>query len=127
MEMFSDNLSARVLRILDEQRLSYEAAAELCGMSSRHLGSIVRRRASPTIDMFERLCRGLGTTPDELLLGERRSPRALRVELQRSGLAGCYCCRALGCGREALLELEGRFLPGLETQEAILILPERQE
>ena len=40
--MFLDNLSAHVLRIIDENDYSYETAAELCDMSSRHFGNIVR-------------------------------------------------------------------------------------
>lgn len=39
--MFLDNLSARVLRIIDENDYSNETAAELCDMSTRHFGNIV--------------------------------------------------------------------------------------
>ena len=42
LKMFLDNLSARVLRIIDENDYSYETAAELCDMSTRHFGNIVR-------------------------------------------------------------------------------------
>ena len=66
--MFSDTLSERILSILRSRRLSYEAATELCGISSRCLGGIVRREVEPKLPTVEKLCRGLGTTPDELLL-----------------------------------------------------------
>ena len=68
--MFSDTLSERILSILRSRRLSYETAAELCGISSRCLGGIVRREVEPKLPTVEKLCRGFGTTPDELLLPE---------------------------------------------------------
>lgn len=37
--MFSKNLSTSILRICDSRKLSYETAAELCGLSPRYFGS----------------------------------------------------------------------------------------
>lgn len=65
--MFSDRLTDNLLRICDKERLSYEAAAELCQISSRYFGSVVRKESSPSLDVLEKICRGLHTTPNDLL------------------------------------------------------------
>ncbi len=66
--MFLDNLSASVLKLCDVKRLSYEAASERCGLSSRYFGDIARGKTSPTISTLEKLCVGFGLTPNELLV-----------------------------------------------------------
>ena len=43
--MFSKKLSSSVLSICDSGDLSYEAAAELCDLSSRYFGDIARGKA----------------------------------------------------------------------------------
>ena len=65
--MFSEKLSASLQRILGLRNLNYETASELCHMSSRHFGNIARGDTSPTLNVFENLCIGLGKTPNELL------------------------------------------------------------
>ena len=45
--MFSKKLSSSVLSICDSRDLSYEAASELCDLSSRYFGSIARGKTSP--------------------------------------------------------------------------------
>ena len=65
--MFSEELSASLQRVLGLRNLNYETASELCDMSSRHFGNIARGETSPTLDFFEKLCLGLGKTPNELL------------------------------------------------------------
>lgn len=65
--MFSEELSASLQRVLGLRNLNYETASELCDMSSRHFGNIARGDTSPTLDFFEKLCVGLGKTPNELL------------------------------------------------------------
>lgn len=49
LRVFSENLSARVLQILDSENISYEAAAELCDMSSRNMGNIVWKKVQPKL------------------------------------------------------------------------------
>ena len=66
--MFSANLSASILRICEEQNLTYKRVCDYCGVSLRHFENIVAGRASPTIRIFEKLCCGLSTAPDEFLL-----------------------------------------------------------
>ena len=66
--MFSDRLSAAVLRQCEINKLSYEAAGELCDISPRYYGSIARRKASPTILVLEKICNGFQLTPNDLLM-----------------------------------------------------------
>ena len=73
--MFSDNLSAAIRQVCASRKLSQEAAAELCDISVRHFGSIVRGKACPRISTLGKICDGLGLTPNDLLL-----PSELTVE-----------------------------------------------
>lgn len=75
--MFSDNLSDRALQLLNKNSFSYETAAELCGMSPRHFGNIVRRHTVPSVTMLEKICLGFEVTPNELLLPEQMLPQVL--------------------------------------------------
>ncbi len=65
--MFLDNLSVSILQLCDQDKLSYESAAERCDLSSRFFGSIVRRESTPSIITLEKLCTGFDKTPNELL------------------------------------------------------------
>lgn len=65
--MFSDALSTSLLRLCDEENLSYAAAAERVGCSTEFWGRIIRRQSSPTIPHFERICHGFERTPNQLL------------------------------------------------------------
>lgn len=66
--MFLGNLSASVLRSCDARKLSYEAASELCDLSSRYFGDIVRGKTAPTILTLEKLCVGFDLKPNDLLI-----------------------------------------------------------
>ena len=48
--------------------MSYEKLAGCCQISSRYLSDIVRKRSAPSILILEKLCHGLGRTPNQLLL-----------------------------------------------------------
>lgn len=65
--MFSDNLSAALLRLCDTKHLSCERAAERCQCSSRHFSNIVCRRSCPSLKIFESICLGFHQTPNSLL------------------------------------------------------------
>ncbi len=81
--MFLDNLSTSVLRRCDLNKLSYEAASELCDLSSRYFGDIARGKTAPTILTLEKLCTGFQCTPNELLLTSRLPPEiACRIPMQ---------------------------------------------
>ena len=65
--MFLENLSQSLLYICDTNHLSYEAASERCGLSSRHFGDIVRRQVTPSVATLEKLCFAFEITPNALL------------------------------------------------------------
>ena len=65
--MFLDNLSVSLLRLCDAEHLSYERASERCQCSSRHFANIVRKRAYPSLIVFEQMCIGFHETPNRLL------------------------------------------------------------
>ena len=66
--MFLDTLSTVILQICDTRNWSYEAATERCGLSSRYVGDIVRRKTAPTIRTLEKLCAGFQLLPNDLLV-----------------------------------------------------------
>ena len=135
--MFLDNLSAAVLRLCDENGLSYESASERCELSSRYFGDIARGKTAPTIHTLEKLCIGFDRTPNELLI----SPH-IRTELsfrEPMPVTHILCTRYLQgltsfpvCPRCAItLEREyqhycdrcGQCLDWNGFQEAAIILP----
>jgi len=65
--MFLANLSNSILRICGTKDLSYESASELCDLSSRYFGDIVRQKSAPSIVTLEKLRIGLEQSPNELL------------------------------------------------------------
>lgn len=68
--MFEDNLSAALLRLLEEKEISQEKLAESSNLSFRYINKIIGRKASPTITSLEKICSALEITPNELLLTE---------------------------------------------------------
>ena len=65
--MFSDRLTEALLSICELRNLSYEAASELCDISPRHFGDIIRKDAAPTITVLEKMCAAFHVTPNDLL------------------------------------------------------------
>ena len=65
--MFSDRLTEALLSICKLRNLSYEAASELCNISPRHFGDIIRKDAAPTITVLEKMCAAFHVTPNDLL------------------------------------------------------------
>lgn len=65
--MFSDNLADALLRFFGETNMSYETASELCHLSERTICNIACRRSVASIASLEKLCKGFGKTPNELL------------------------------------------------------------
>lgn len=66
--MFLDNLASTVLFLCGAKSLSYEQASERCQISPRYFGDIARGKTAPSVLTLEKLCSGLDTTPNELLL-----------------------------------------------------------
>ena len=65
--MYSDRLTEALLSICELRNLSYEAASELCDISPRHFGDIIRKDAAPTITVLEKMCAAFHVTPNDLL------------------------------------------------------------
>ena len=65
--MFSDRLTEALLSICKLRNLSYEAASELCDISPRHFGDIIRKDAAPSITVLEKMCAAFQVTPNDLL------------------------------------------------------------
>ena len=65
--MFSDRLTEALLSICKLRNLSYEAASELCDISPRHFGDIIRKDAAPTITVLEKICAAFHVTHNDLL------------------------------------------------------------
>ncbi len=72
--MFSDNLALNLLIICDARKLTYQAASELCDVSTRHFGDIVRHNTAISVGVLEKICIGLQVTPNDLLLEEYYVP-----------------------------------------------------
>lgn len=97
--MFLDNLASTVLLLCGTKDLSYERASERCHLSSRYFGDIARGKTAPTVLTLEKLCFGLDTTPNELLLPAeafhqlsfRQPMMVLQVRrFQKQGMAVVY-------------------------------------
>lgn len=90
--MFLENLALALLRKCESERLSYERASERCGCSAKHFANIVNKRTSPTLKVFEHICNGFETTPNELLgvspWWPNRERRPLKVEVRVVRRAG---------------------------------------
>lgn len=109
--MFLDNLSDSLRGLCAEGKLSHEAAAEHCGISTRFFGDIVRKKCSPSLNTLEKLCQGFGKTPNELLkidpcTAKSACPASMSVytlqsvkpsELKRTLQPFCEKCTELEC------------------------------
>lgn len=92
MTKFSEILSERLLQIADQKDISQEALAELCNMSTRFMGNIIRGHQVPTLDSFEKICEGLEMTPDKLLLPDRENGMPV-TQYYESNIGGTvYVC-----------------------------------
>lgn len=86
--MFSKNLSTPILQLCSSRDLSYEKAAELCGLSPRYFGSVARGQTNASIIILEKLCKGFELTPNELLRIPPLSDSRLPMSVAES-LSGC--------------------------------------
>ena len=65
--MFLDNLSASVRKVCSARNLGYEAASELCNLSSRYFGSIARGKTAPSIAQAYRIAFYFGLSVDDFI------------------------------------------------------------
>ena len=135
--MFLDRLSLSILQLCEENKLSYEAASERCGLSARYFGSIVRGNTAPTILTLEKLCVGLGRTPNQLLLCtsielgvSSRSPMSvtyIRCHQETFGSSNypvCPCCKAtLDREYQAFCDRCGQCFSWKDFHKTTVVLP----
>ncbi len=138
--MFLDNLSTTVLRLCDENDLTYESASERCNLSPRYFGDIARGKTAPTIHTLEKLCVSFDRTPNELLIpvpvlqeiSFRKQLPVTHIRCYRNiyGLTGfpvCPRCRlTLEREYQAYCDRCGQCLGWKTFSRATVILPERQ-
>lgn len=65
--MFSAKLSASLLQLCETRRLSPEAAAQCCHLSSRRFCNLVHQESPPTMTDLESICQAFDVSPNELL------------------------------------------------------------
>lgn len=68
--MFKENLSTNLLLTAERKKLSQEKMSELCDISQRFMGNIIRGHQVPTLASFEKICMGLDESPNSLLLSK---------------------------------------------------------
>ena len=69
--MFSKALSTVLLREMNKRDITQEELAEICSLSKRFMGDIVRGHAVPRLDSFEKICAGLEVSPEDLLVDKK--------------------------------------------------------
>ena len=69
--MFKKELSVKLLKIIDERKLTVKGLSELANLSRNYVSNIIDEKQVPTIDSLENICSGLNVTPDELLISDK--------------------------------------------------------
>lgn len=69
--MFLRVLSTALLKEMDKRKITLESLSEMCNMSKRAMGNIVREKSVPKLDSFEKICAGLEVSPEDLLLDKK--------------------------------------------------------
>ena len=66
--MFTKELSTKLLKIIDERRLTVKSLADLTNTSRNYMTNIISEKQTPTITILENICSGVGVEPNYLLL-----------------------------------------------------------
>lgn len=88
--MFSENLATFLLQLCHNKRISYETGAEMCNISPRQFGSIVRNQCTTSIATLEKLCIAFNKTPNEIL--GYPSPEEISFRIKKP-VTEAYCVR----------------------------------
>ncbi len=116
--------------------MTQEQLADACDLSRRFVGSIVRRKANPTVDCFEKICAALEVTPNELLISkaaldhvEKTKPKQVRQAL-RNEAASCVfpicpsCKKTMEREYQAYCDRCGQFLSWKGYSKAEVVTPD---
>lgn len=69
--MFTKELSAQLIKIIDERELTVESLAVAAGLTREQLSNIKNGKAVPKLTSIEKLCTALEVDPNDLLLNEK--------------------------------------------------------
>lgn len=69
--MFTKEFAAKLLKIIDERKLTLESVADASKLSSRFISNIISGRQKPTLESFEKICSALQLEPNDLLINEK--------------------------------------------------------
>lgn len=88
--MFSKELSAKLLKIIDEREMTLVSLAEAAGLTREFIGKIASGKQVPTLNSLEKICSALELEPNDLLISEKSKSKeksqAMRVNT-------VYCSR----------------------------------
>ena len=69
--MFSKELSAKLLKIIDERDMTLVSLAEASGLTREFIGKIASGKQVPTLNSFEKICSALELEPNDLLINDK--------------------------------------------------------
>ena len=69
--MFSKELAANILKLIDKNNITLEALAEASGLSRKFINNITSGKQVPTINSLEKLCSAFEVEPNDLLINEK--------------------------------------------------------
>ena len=69
--MFTKELSAKLIKIIDERDLTVEALAEAAKLTREQLTNIKNGKSEPKLTSLEKICTALELNPNDLLLNEK--------------------------------------------------------
>ena len=69
--MFSKELAANLIKIIDERNMTVESLANAVGLTREQITNIKNGKSVPKLTSLEKLCSALELNPNDLLLNEK--------------------------------------------------------
>lgn len=69
--MFSKELSAKILKLIDERNMTLEGLSQASGLSRRFINNVTSEKQVPTLNSLEKLCSALELEPNDLLISDK--------------------------------------------------------
>jgi putative transcriptional regulator len=66
----ASTLGSRIAGVRRTRKVPQESLADFCGISAKHLSAIENDRSNPSLDVLEKIARGIDISVDYLLLGK---------------------------------------------------------
>lgn len=86
--MFTKELSANILKIVNERDMTLVSLAEAAGLTREYVGNIASGKQVPTLTSFEKICSALELEPNDLLVNEK-SKTGERAKAMRVNTSYC--------------------------------------